>query len=40
MWQVTAGGVHAVQRLAVASVDVAALTELDLEVQSWRPPIE
>ena len=40
MWQVTAGGVHAVQRLAVACVDVAALTELELEVQSWRPPIE
>ena len=38
-WQVTAKGVHAVQRLCVASVDVAALTELELKVEFWRPPV-
>jgi hypothetical protein len=39
-WQVTAKGVHAVQRLAAVCVDVASLTELEVRVQSWRPPIE
>jgi hypothetical protein len=38
-WQVTAKGVHAVQRLCAVSVDVAALTELEVKVEFWRPPV-
>jgi hypothetical protein len=30
--------VHAVQRLAVISVDVASLIEVDVRVESWNPP--
>ena len=39
-WLVTAKGVHAVQRLCIASVDVELLTELEVKVESWRPPID
>jgi hypothetical protein len=37
-WQVAAKGVHAVQRLCVVSVDMAALTDLEVRVEFWRPP--
>jgi hypothetical protein len=38
-WSVTARGVHAVQRLAVAAAAVAQVSEIDVRVESWKPPI-
>jgi hypothetical protein len=39
-WRVTAQGVHAVQRLAVVSVGVALLSQIDVTVESWKPPVD
>lgn len=39
-WQVSVRGLATLQRLAVISVGSAALTELDLDVTTWKPPIE
>lgn len=38
-WQVAVDRVHDLQRLAVTSVGAAALSELDVTVGRWRPPI-
>ncbi len=38
-WEVKAERIHAVQELAVQSVAIADLTELDITIARWRPPI-
>ena len=37
-WTITARGVHALQRLAAVSVGAGRLAEVDVQVESWRPP--
>ena len=39
-WHVSVRGLATLQRLAVVSIGSAALLELELEVASWKPPIE
>jgi hypothetical protein len=38
-WSVTARGVHTVQRLAVMSVGAEQVREIDVRVESWKPPM-
>jgi hypothetical protein len=38
-WEVAADRVHALQQLAVAAVGTTALTELEVTLASWRPPV-
>jgi hypothetical protein len=38
-WEVTADRVHTLQRLAVVAVGMAAPTELEVTLASWRPPV-
>ena len=38
-WEVSAGRVHDVQALAAVSVGLARLTDLQVEVDRWKPPI-
>ena len=39
-WQVTAPRVHVVQQLAACSVGVARISDLELDVDNWGPPVE
>ena len=38
-WEVRAGRVHDIQALAVVSVGAARLSELQVEVDRWKPPV-
>jgi hypothetical protein len=40
VWDVRVGRVHDLQALAVVSVGVASLGELQVEVDRWKPPID
>ncbi|MBK9738018.1 MAG: glycosyltransferase family 2 protein [Actinobacteria bacterium] len=39
LWQVSVRGVHGLQRLAVVSVGLASLVELEVSVAAWKPPM-
>ena len=38
-WQVDAPRIHVLQQLAVASVGAASLSEIDVTLDHWRPPV-
>ncbi len=39
-WQVSAGGAAALARLAASCVGIARISDLELHIDNWKPPVE